>query len=63
MRHANAACEESTNSIASETPSTLLAKKVIRVMDLMGRTTDIEPNRLQLYLYSDGSVEKRIQLH
>jgi len=29
----------------------------------MGRTTDIEPNRLQLYLYSDGSVEKRIQLN
>ena len=59
----SAACEESTNSIASETPSTLLAKKVIRVMDLMGRTTEIEPNRLQLYLYSDGSVEKRIQLN
>ena len=59
----SSACEESTNSIAAGTPSTVVAKKVIRVMDLMGRTTEIEPNRLQLYIYSDGSVEKRIQLN
>ncbi|MDE0979906.1 MAG: hypothetical protein OSA78_07920 [Flavobacteriales bacterium] len=59
----SSACEETTNSIASEMASIPLTRKVVRVMDLMGRTTNVQPNRLQLYLYSDGSVEKRIQIN
>lgn len=57
------ACEESTNSILDYPLSVTPSKRLVRVMDLMGRTTEIVPNQLLLYLFSDGSVEKRMELN
>jgi hypothetical protein len=33
-------------------------KQLIRVSDLMGRETVVQPNKLLIYTYSDGSKEK-----
>jgi hypothetical protein len=33
-------------------------KQLIRVSDLMGRETVVQPNQLLIYTYSDGSKEK-----
>ena len=33
-------------------------KKLIKVVDLLGRETAIEANKLLLYIYSDGTIEK-----
>jgi uncharacterized protein (TIGR02145 family) len=49
----------STSSINEITPS---SKTLIKVFDLLGNETVITPNELQFYLYSDGSVEKKIVL-
>ena len=37
-------------------------KKLILITDVLGRTTNPVPNRVLLYIYDDGSVEKRMQL-
>ena len=34
-------------------------KKLIKVVDLLGRETAIEVNKLLLYIYSDGTIEKK----
>lgn len=36
------------------------SKTVIKVFDLLGNETVINPNSLQFYLYNDGSIEKKI---
>ena len=59
----SSACEESANSILDYPLSVTPAKRLLRVMDLMGRTTEIVPDQLLLYLFSDGSVEKRMELN
>jgi hypothetical protein len=33
-------------------------RKLIKVIDLMGRTTQLEPNRLLIKCYNDGTTEK-----
>jgi hypothetical protein len=33
-------------------------KQVIKVLDLMGRQTKVQPNKLLVYVYSDGTTEK-----
>ena len=33
-------------------------KSLIKVVDVLGRETAIEPNKLLLYIYSDGTIEK-----
>jgi hypothetical protein len=33
-------------------------KQLLRVVDLLGRETTIESNKLLFYIYSDGSIEK-----
>ena len=34
-------------------------KSLIKIIDLLGRETDIETNKLLLYIYSDGTIEKK----
>ncbi|PKR79560.1 hypothetical protein CW751_14515 [Brumimicrobium salinarum] len=36
------------------------AKELIMVLDVLGREVEIERGVLQFYIYSDGSVEKRV---
>jgi uncharacterized protein (TIGR02145 family) len=36
------------------------SKNLIKITDLMGRETSFKPNEIQLYLFDDGSVEKRL---
>jgi hypothetical protein len=35
-------------------------KKLVKVVDLLGRETEIEKNKVLFYIYDDGSVDKRI---
>ena len=37
-----------------------LQKELVKIIDLSGRESPPIPNRLLLYLFNDGSVEKRI---
>ncbi len=39
------------------------AKKLIKIVDVLGRETQPEPNRVLLKIYSDGSVEKVMIIH
>ena len=34
-------------------------KRLIKIVDLLGRKTAIEANKLLLYIYSDGTIEKK----
>ena len=34
-------------------------KSLIKIIDLLGRETDLETNKLLLYIYSDGTIEKK----
>ena len=34
-------------------------KSLIKVVDVLGRETAIEANKLLLYIYSDGTIEKK----
>lgn len=52
-------CDVCSTTSTSEVNPTF-KKELIRIIDLSGRDTPPVPNRLLLYLYSDGSVEKRI---
>ena len=40
-----------------ECPSTKL-KKIIQILDMMGRKTSFQPNTPLIYVYDDGSIEK-----
>ena len=35
-------------------------KKLYKIIDLLGRETKIIPNQFLLYIYQDGSVEKKV---
>ena len=37
-------------------------KKLIRIVDLLGRKTPFKPNTPLLYIYNDGTVERRVVL-
>ena len=37
-----------------------LNRTLIKVVDVLGRETNVQPNIPQLYLYDDGSVEKKV---
>ena len=37
-------------------------KEVIKVVDILGRETTIQPNMLLIYIYSDGSASAVIQV-
>jgi len=40
--------------------STVENRKLIKIMDIHGRLTKTMPNTPLIYIYSDGSIEKRI---
>lgn len=33
-------------------------KEIVKIVDLMGRQTEIRSNEILIYIYSDGSTEK-----
>jgi hypothetical protein len=35
-------------------------KKVFKIVDFLGKETNPKVNKLQFYIYEDGTVEKRI---
>jgi len=35
-------------------------KELVKVVDLLGRESEIIKNKVLLYIYSDGSVDKKI---
>ncbi len=37
-----------------------LNRTLIKIVDVLGRETNVQPNIPQLYLYDDGSVEKKV---
>jgi hypothetical protein len=37
-------------------------KKLIRIVDLLGRKTPFKPNTPLLFIYNDGKVERRVVL-
>jgi hypothetical protein len=37
-------------------------KKVVKIIDEMGRESQPEPNKLLIYIYSDGTIERKINL-
>ena len=53
-------CESTSTSISD--PSLSTERTLIRVTDLLGRKTETSTGQILLYLYSDGSVERRIFL-
>jgi hypothetical protein len=38
------------------------SKKLLKIVDILGRETDARDNEIQIYMYSDGSAEKRLKL-
>ncbi|MBD3635701.1 MAG: hypothetical protein HUJ25_00005 [Crocinitomicaceae bacterium] len=50
-------CTEFT-SIGEEQSSS--SKKLIKIVDLLGRESEVVPNKILIYIYSDGSTEKVI---
>ena len=37
-------------------------KKVVRILDEMGRDTKPESNKVLIYLYSDGTIERKFNV-
>ena len=37
-------------------------KKIIKVFNLLGQESNAEPNTILIFLYGDGSVEKKISV-
>ena len=50
-------CNNST-SITSENTS----RKLLKIVDILGRETDVHTNQTLFYIYSNGHVEKKIIL-
>ena len=55
-------CVFSTNCGTSSIEDRQEKRKIIKVMDIFGRSITPKPNMTLLYIYDDGSVEKRIIL-
>ncbi|MDA9207061.1 hypothetical protein N9O41_01890 [Crocinitomicaceae bacterium] len=37
---------------------TIVSKKIVRILDMLGRETAFKANTMQVYVYSDGSTKK-----
>ena len=59
LAECHAACDSTTTSIYEIIEN----KDLLYITDLLGRPAPTVPNQILLYRYSDGSVEKRIQLN
>jgi hypothetical protein len=53
-------CNNACSSVGIEEYSNQ-PKKLIRIMDLLGRETTFKPNTPLIYQYDDGTVEKVIR--
>jgi hypothetical protein len=42
--------------------NTMSKKEVTKIIDLRGRESEDEPNRILIYVYSDGTTEKRFRV-
>ena len=51
-----------TQSSSSITDLSTVTKKIVKIVDILGRTSNFEPNSLIFYIYDDGSVDKRFIL-
>ncbi len=49
-------CPFSTGVNELKTPT----KNVVRIIDVLGRETTPEPNKVFIYLYSDGTIERKL---
>lgn len=54
-------CQDS--NIGLEELSNSTAKTVVKILDLTGREVPFRPNQVLIYVYSDGTMEKRIVLN
>jgi hypothetical protein len=52
-------CQWSVEEIEESTSS---KKEVTKIIDLTGRESEDEPNRILIYVYSDGTTEKRFRV-
>ena len=50
-----------SNTINIQTPNP--NKKLLKIVDVLGRETKVKKNTLLFYTYSDGTVEKRIIIY
>ena len=55
--HNNSGVDQNTQTAIND--YTTNNKSLIKVVDLLGRETTFEVNRLLFYIYSDGSIEKK----
>lgn len=53
-------CAFSTDCFPSTIQNYTSNKKIIKVLDVLGRSVTTKPNMTVFYIYDDGSVEKRI---
>ena len=45
-----------------ESPNSIVESKLIKITDIFGRDITDYKNRLLIYIYSDGKIEKKINL-
>ena len=38
------------------------SKKIIMILDLLGIESNVEKNKIQFYIYDDGTIEKKLIL-
>jgi len=55
--HNNPGVDQNTQTVINDYSTN--NKSLIKVVDLLGRETTLEVNRLLFYIYSDGSIEKK----
>jgi len=57
-------CITSVSFNVTNVPASILDinsdKKLIKIIDVLGRDIELSNNRLLLYIYDDGTVEKKI---
>lgn len=59
----DAFCKEALLGYLSlENNPNLAEKKLIKIVDLLGREVDSDTNQILIYVYSDGTIEKRMQV-
>jgi hypothetical protein len=51
-------CIQQPSSVTTITSEN--TKKIINVVDILGRATNVQNNRTLFYIFDDGTVEKKI---
>ena len=55
-------CNNDCSNITRINELNATPKKLIRIVDLLGRKTPFKPNTPLLYIYNDGTIERRVVL-